>query len=142
MNNMLINRRHIAATVASPKGTETWLGKTISSVQEDVVFADGAVTGTLAYISGWSAYSADPKYNTGNFLCFKVSTTEDSPTYSIRLNNNIDPTKTGKWVSDADGEFIIQVSDKDEQSLDVKVESGTKCASRHYELSGLTCEES
>lgn len=134
MNNMLINRRLMAVTVASPAGTDTWLGKTISSVQTSVKLEGGYATGTLAYVTGWTQFSGDPDEQEGNYLCVKITPPEGS-TVSARFNGAL---STPNWQTDPDGEFIFRITDKAAQSIDIKVVNGAKIFNAHYDLSKLT----
>lgn len=102
-------------------------------------FTAGSVNGTLKYVSGWTAFSPNPDYNTGNFLCFKVSTEEEGTTISAGLTPKHDPTRPD-FVTDADGEFVFQIHDT-AQTLLIKVEKGDESFIRRISLGGLTLEE-
>lgn len=128
----------LSVGVASPASSATWLGKTISDVQTDIQFGAGNITGTLKHIENWTQYSANPEYNTGNFIAFKVTAAAGATIYA-GLKNPIDPTRP-EWVTDADGEFIFQVSDKAAQALRVKVVKGDVTQINEYVFTDLTLE--
>ena len=104
-----------------------------------MTFDAGIASGTLKYIEGWTAFSPNPDYNTGNFLCFKVETEEEGTVLSAGLRPKHDPSRPD-FVTDADGEFIFQIHDV-EQKLLVKVEKDGEASIFRYGLSGLTLEE-
>lgn len=90
-------------------------------MQENVSFAAGHVNGTLKYIENWTQFSADTRYNTGNFVAFKVTSEEDGAVLSAGLEPKIDPSRPD-FVTDPDGEFIFQISDKEAQVIRIKTE--------------------
>lgn len=109
-------------------------------MQTDVSFGAGHVNGTLKYIEGWTAYSADARYNTGNFLAFKVDPEVEGTTISAGLFPKLDPSRPD-YVTDADGEFIFQISDKDAQKVRVKVSKDGVDSIAEYDCVNLVCEE-
>ena len=52
-------------------------GKTVSDLQSGVKFGANAIKGTLKYVENWTWFDSDPEINTGNFLVFKSTLTDD-----------------------------------------------------------------
>lgn len=98
--------------------TGTVLSKNVSDIQENIEFddANGEITGTLKYVEGWTEYSGDPELQNGHFIAFKVSTTDASTIYAALVGGR----DGGAWKSDADGEFVVRISDPFNQSIRVK----------------------
>lgn len=94
----------------------TGLGKKASDLisADTAIGEDGSVTGTLNYISGWSAFSSAPEEQNGNFFPVLLSSTYQGQTIKV----------TGKHVKEAqDLEWILRVSDS---STTFKFETGGK----------------
>ena len=67
--------------------TETRYGKTVSSLQDNVVVNDDSIGGTLKYVTGYTGFSGETSEQSGHYLALKFSTPNDAVT-TIQLLNN------------------------------------------------------
>lgn len=110
-------------------------GKDCDDFQSDIAVADGAVTGNLKYVTGYTAYTGDEQ--NGNFLVLKFT---NSAADEIWVG--LDPTNHPERPMvklDPDGINIFRVSDKDEQIIKVDVITGGIHDGFTLDLSGLVC---
>lgn len=108
-------------------------GKTVSDLQSDVVIADDAITGTLAYISDYTDFSDDTDLQKGNYLALHV-TIPDGATVTVSLGSD-------SGEVDADGIVVLRIADKDAQLVITSTVDG-ETETLTFDLSGLTLESS
>lgn len=126
------------AVAAEDSETEYW-GKTSDDLQEDIAIANGVISGTLKYISDYSAAGFE---GGGNFIALKVGSSESisGVTYKCTV---IDGNGQERTVTlDDDKVIVIQIKDKAAQKLRFTAEKdgyGTDVTT--LALSGLRCEE-
>ena len=119
-------------------GTEFW-GYTASDLQTDIAVANGAVTGTLKYIST-GALAAD--WGAGNFLAVKLTGIDEDATSVLIGLEPSEGTGLVEIIDDEDKVAVMRVADKAAQKLTIV----TRCAGfakvDRYDLSGLTLQTS
>lgn len=111
-------------------------GYHVSDLQnDDVTVANGAITGTIKYLSEGALVD---RWGAGNFIALKFTDLDPratsvkcgmDPSYGDGLVEIInDPDKDGAW----------KVTDKDEQVFVVESTNGTLTTRQTFSLSGLT----
>lgn len=107
-------------------------GKAVNDLQSNVSVVNGAVTGTLAYVTGYTGFSDDPDLQEGNYLALAFTGGNyDSLTAALG---------DGDPVDISDGFAVIRIADKTE-SLVVTGTNDGGTESMTLDLSGLTLEE-
>lgn len=119
-------------------------GTPVSDLQTGIAIANGAITGTLKYLST-GALATD--WGAGNFLAVKF-TNIDSDSTSVMVG--LEPSAGSglvELIDDPDKNGVFKITDKNTQKL--KVVQSTKGSDgstytnvQTYDLSGLTCETS
>lgn len=110
------------------------LGKTADDLQEDVEVANGAITGTLAYVTGYTGFSGDVAEQSGNYLALKVTAIEGA-TITVELINGT----VGHPVElDEDGMIVVRITNKSTQSVEVVATKDNQSEVRRFSLTGLT----
>ena len=110
------------------------LGKEADDLQTDVVVADGGITGTLKYVTGYTGFSGDVAEQSGNYLALKV-TAVDGCTITVELING---TVGHPVTLDADGMIVIRITDKTTQSVEVVATKDSISEVQRFALTGLT----
>lgn len=90
--------------------TETVLGKTVSSLQSNIMMNDKSIEGTLNYVTGYTGYSGDPKEQSGNYFAYHVA----APTGATIVGELIGGT-TGPVTFDEDGICVTRVSNNNQK---------------------------
>lgn len=110
------------------------LGKTADDLQEDVEVANGAITGTLKYVTGYTGFSGDVAEQSGNYLALKV-TAIDGATITVELINGT----VGHPVElDEDGMIVVRIANKSTQSVEVIATKDSLSEVQRFSLTGLT----
>ena len=109
------------------------LGKDAGDLQEDVAIANGAITGTLKYVTGYTGFSGDVSEQSGNYLAIKVEANADSITVEL-----INGTLGHPVTLDSDGMIVIRISDTSTQSITVVATKGNVSETHNLSISGLT----
>lgn len=111
----------------------------MSDLQSGIEVADGAITGTLKFVSEGALPA---KWGEGNFLALKFTPSEsDEGTIWYRVG--LDPSQGSGLVQlDSDMDAVFKVTDKDEQVLVVETVSRERTTRQEYDLSGLTLLDS
>lgn len=93
-------------------------GKNCEDLQEDIAVANGAITGTLKYVTGYTGFSSKAKEQKGNFIALKITNSSADEIYA-----GIAPSVSGKELVklDPDGMIVIQVNDHENQEIRVEV---------------------
>lgn len=63
-------------TVEPEAGTTNVLGKQTSALQSDVAINDGVISGTLAYVTGYTGFSSKVSEQSGNYLVLKADSVD------------------------------------------------------------------
>lgn len=104
-------------------------------MQTGITVADGAITGTLKYISS-GAIAQD--WGPGNFLCLKIP---DADISTMTVKVGLSPSAgSGLVALDADKNGVFKVTDKNTQKFVVLQENGLQHNLQEFDLSGLTIE--
>lgn len=67
--------------------TETRYGKTVSTLQSDIVINDDSISGTLNYVTGYTGYSGDTDLQSGYYIALKLDVPNGATTTIAALNN-------------------------------------------------------
>ena len=102
-------------------------------MQEDVAIEDGAITGTLKYVTGYTGFSGNVAEQSGNYLAIKVEANADSITVEL-----INGTLGHPVTLDSDGMIVIRISDTSTQSITVVATKGNVSETHNLSISGLT----
>lgn len=119
-----------AGTTVSP-WDET---KKVSDMQEDIVVADGKITGTLKYIAGGIAPSGIMAGD-GYFLALKFS--EVDATATSKKVGLVPSVSSGLVDLDSDMNAFIKIADKNNQIFEVVISDGTRTGVQKFDLSEL-----
>lgn len=114
------------------------LGKDASDLQENIAIADGAITGTLKYVTGYTGFSGDSEQQSGNFIALKFEAVAGS-TITVELING---TVGHPVTLDADGMIVIRVSDTSTQSIEIVATSGNISETQTLTITDLVLAES
>lgn len=126
-------------TVEAESGGTSIFGTSVSDIQTGVTVGEGAITGTLKYVST-GALATD--WGAGNFIALKFSNIDDRAT-SVKVG--LDPSQSSGLVElmgDPDMNGVFKITNKDTQKFKVVVTDGLNVAVKTYDLSGLTVEDS
>lgn len=124
-----------ALTVEPEDGESTLFGRKVKTMQTGITIADGAITGTLKYIST-GAIAQD--WGPGNFLCLKIP---DADIADVTVKVGLSPSQGSGLVElDADKNGVFKITDKDSQQFVVLQQSGIAQKLQKFSLSGLTLE--
>ena len=127
-------------TVAgSTPANKTYWGTAVSSMQSSISVSNGAITGTLHYLSSGQLVT---DWGAGNFLALKFTKNNDK---AVSIKVGLRPSKSGMPLVelDADMDGVFQITDKDNQVFVVRVTDADGNAFESiYDLSGLTLETS
>lgn len=122
-------------TVEAEDGETSLFGRKVKTMQTGITIADGAITGTLKYISS-GAIAQD--WGAGNFLCLKVP---DADITNMTVKVGLNPSQgSGLVALDADKNGVFKVTDKDLQKFVVLQQDGVNTKIQTFDLSGLTLE--
>lgn len=118
--------------------TDFW-GTTASDLQSGITVANGAITGTLKYLSTGQLVT---DWGAGNFLALAFT---DIDTRAATVKVGLRPSQGSGLVDivpDPDRMGVFKITDKDTQKFVVESAdpSGTK-TTQIFDLSGLTLEE-
>ena len=126
-------------TVEAESGGTSIFGTSVSDIQTGVIVGDGAITGTLKYVST-GALATD--WGAGNFIALKFSDIDNRAT-SVKVG--LEPSQSSGLVElmgDPDMNGVFKITNKDTQKFKVVVTDGLNVAVKTYDLSGLTVEDS
>lgn len=115
-------------------GSVDLLGKTADDLQTGVEVGNGAITGTLKYVTGYTGFSGDVEEQSGNYLALKVTAVEGA-TITVELING---TVGHPVTLDEDGMIVIRITNKSTQSVQVVATKDSKSEVFNFSLSGLT----
>ena len=104
-------------------------------MQTSIAVADGAITGTLKYLSSGQLVT---DWGAGNFMALAFTESDDSVTAVYAGLNPSVSSGIQKLDSDMDG--VFKVTDKDKQVLELVEIKGGFAYPSTYDLSGLTCQ--
>lgn len=124
-------------------------GKEVSELQTGVAVANGAITGELYYVEGYTGFSSNPAQQDGNFLALDFADNTFTGLTSVKVG--LVPTYvSGEAVNDDSGLVeIINDDTKDgvfkitngSQIFKIVSTDGTRTNTQTFSLSGLTLDE-
>ena len=107
-------------------------------MQSNISVSNGAITGTLKYVST-GALARD--WGPGNFMALKFTLPAGVDPEDVKVG--MDPSVSSGLVAlDSDCNAICKVTDKDKQVFVVETFNGSYWDRDTYTLSGLTCQTS
>ena len=122
-------------TVEAEDGETSLFGRKVKTMQTGITIADGAITGTLKYISS-GAIAQD--WGPGNFLCLKVP---DADITNMTVKVGLNPSEgSGLVALDSDKNGVFKITDKNVQKFMVLQQNGAQQKLQEFDLSGLTLE--
>lgn len=91
------------------------LGKDASDLQEDISIDNGAVTGTLKYVTDYTGFSSKVEEQSGNYLAIKVEAVAGAVITVELINGTV-----GHPVAlDEDGMIVLRIADVSTQSISI-----------------------
>ena len=122
-------------TVAGSSKVSYW-GTNTSDMQSSVTVADGAITGTLKYLSSGSLVDV---WGAGNFIALAFSNFSSGLTYDDVQVGLIPTMGAGMQTLDSDCDGVFKITDKN-QKLKVVQKGADGQRVQFFDLSGLTLE--
>ena len=117
-------------------GEANLFGKTVDSLQENVVVGESEITGTLKHVTGYTGFSSNTSEQEGNYLALKVDADSEDAIVTVEL---VGGTK-GPVTLDDDMNIVLLIKNKDTQSVKVTMNDGEDSTTKTYGLTGLTLE--
>lgn len=123
--------------VEATAGTTSRYSKLVSTLQEDVVVHDNFITGTLKYVTGYTAFSNETAKQSGNYLALDVSATDGATTTVEFLGGDGAGTPTDIT---SDGWVVLRITNKRAQKVKFVTTVGGVTISKVYSLANLVLE--
>lgn len=102
-------------------------------MQDNIIIADGAITGTLTKLTSGALVN---KWGAGYFLALAATNIDSDTLYTTVCMN---PTvSSGPVALDPDGLFVLKVTDKDAQVVNVTQHGLFNTLVQEFDVSGLT----
>lgn len=120
-------------------GSTVLFGKAVSDLQENVIVADGAITGTLKYVTGYTEFSSDPALQEGNYLAVNLANNDYSQFSSVRIG--LDPSAGSglvEIIEDPDKNGVFRISNTSQKFKIVSTSVDGIVNTQEFDLSGLT----
>jgi len=118
-------------------GTTTRYGKLVSALQENVIFHDDYITGTLHYVTGYTGYSGNPALQSGYYIAFDVTAT-DGATVTVQMLGGDSEAAPVDMTSDMYA--VGRVVNKRTQKIKLTATVGGVSVSKVYSLANLVLE--
>lgn len=128
---------NLEIAVSAVTGDVDLLGLTPDDLQDDVEISDGAISGTLKYVSDYTGFSSDVSEQNGNYLAIKVIAVEDAIITVELINGTLGHPVT----LDSDGMIVLKIADVDTQSIEIVATKGNISEKQSLSISGLTLTE-
>ena len=126
----------MSLSVKPEDGEANLFGKTVNSLQENIVIGESEITGTLKYVNGYVDFSSNTSEQSGNYLALKI---EAEPAEAETVVELVGGTK-GPVALDDDMNIVLLIKNKDTQSIKVTTTHNGESITKIYGLSGLTLE--
>lgn len=123
---------NLGVTISAVADDVDLLGKDAGDLQENVAIANGAITGTLKYVTGYTGFSGDVSEQSGNYLAIKVEADADSITVEL-----VGGTLGHPVTLDEDGMIVIRITNTSTQSITVVATKGNVSETHNLSISGL-----
>lgn len=143
LKKLIAHADSIMSTIMSdvkvePEAAETespWdSSKTVADMQENIVVADGKITGTLKFVKGGIAPSGILAGD-GYFMALKFSEVDASAT--SKKVGLVPSAGSGLVELDSDMNAFMKISDKNAQIFEVLITDGTRSGVQKFDLSEL-----
>ena len=90
----------IGFSVSPEDGEANLFGKTVDSLQENVVVGESEITGTLKHVTGYTGFSSNTSEQEGNYLALKVDADSEDAIVAVELVGGTDVYKRqASWDS-------------------------------------------
>lgn len=112
------------------------LGKSVTDLQSDIVVGNGAITGTLKHVTGYTGWSSNPADQEGNYLAIHASVpgvSDAAITATLTQENVVDPS---------DGLIVLRITNKNIPLVITAKKAGYADVVKTYSLTGLTLQNS
>ena len=116
-----------------PDGVDL-LGKELSDLQSGVGVGGSDITGTLKYITGWTAFSGDPEEQNGNFIALHIDTDVAADSITVQIIGGTH----GPQTLDSDRTCIFRIKNKNQKIKIVATKAGYPTVEKTFTLGGLT----
>lgn len=113
------------------------LGKAVNLLQDNVIVNDNFIQGHLNYVTGYTGFSGNTEYQSGNYLVLKFAAT-DGATTTVELTNALDAR--GPVTLDSDMNCVFRVTDKNSQKIKVVTTLNGDSITKVYSLASLTVD--
>lgn len=123
-------------TVQAESGETTLFGKTVNTLQSDVVVGDGTITGTLLHVTDYTQFSNTTGEQTGNYLALNVTSNVDGASINVEITGG-----SGTTVKNNGSSYVIRVTDEASQTVKVTATKGEATVSKTYTLTGITAND-
>lgn len=131
-------------SLAPESGSVEVFGKAVSDLQTSIAISDeGAITGTLKYVTGYTGYSQSPELQSGNFLALTLADNDFSEYTSVKVG--LDPSEGSGLVeirNDPDHNVVARIADATTQKFVIVASNYFGSVTQEYDLSDLTINES
>lgn len=131
-------------SLAPESGSVEVFDKAVSDLQSDIAISDeGAITGTLKYVTGYTGYSQSPELQSGNFLALTLADNDFSEYTSVKVG--LDPSEGSGLVeirNDPDHNVVARIADATTQKFVIVASNYFGSVTQEYDLSDLTINES
>ena len=106
----------------------------MGDLQSSVTVSGDTISGTLAYVEGYTGFSGDPAEQEGNYLAIKATAAEGDTIVLDLIGGTHGPV-----TLDSDGICIIRITNKDTQKLKYTATGADGSTDeRIWKLTGLT----
>lgn len=123
-------------TVNPEDGGATVLGKTVSSLQNDIVLDSDEIGGTLKYVTGYTGFSSNEEEQSGNYLALKFTAPEGAVVTIELLGGTVGHPVT----LDSDMNCVLRITKPKTQRLRVVMTNNGETTTRIYKLRELVLE--
>lgn len=107
-------------------------GKSASDLQTGITVGKRGITGTLKYVSDYSAAFGSGAEGSGNYIALHIECDVEGATITAKVTN---PT-----TLDESGDVVLRIADKDTQTITVVAsKEGYNTVTKVFSLKGLTC---
>ncbi len=114
-------------------------GKSVSALHDNITGAGGTLSGTLKYVSGWTAFSNVAEYQSGNYLAIQVFLSDpDRITATLFKKGGANISKD----LDSDKQVVFRITDPKSEQIKIVGFKNGDMQSYTYDLSGLTLASS
>ena len=105
-------------------------------MQTGLTVGDGAITGTLKYLSSGQLVT---DWGAGNFMALKFTAPENATSVLVGLQPSVS-SGLAELVGDPDQNGVFKVTNKDTQIFIIKTTVGNITSTQTFDLSGLTVQ--